>query len=106
MAAEDLRQLVQRAERGHESVLPELRILLDREPGLWRYVSDMARIAEDSMIELVPGPNRLPQECLGRKFAELKAQLDGPSPSLLDRLLAERVAICWRAASYSDAAYA
>jgi hypothetical protein len=106
MCAEELRQLVQQAEKGNEAVLPELHVLLDRDPGLWRYAGDMARIAEDSMIELAAGPNLLLKECLSRKLAELKTQLTGPAPSLLDSLLAERVAICWLFASYSDASYA
>jgi len=105
-AAEALRQLVQRAERGDESVLPELRRLLDRAPDLWRYAGDMARIAEDSLIELASGPNLLLKESLLRKLAELKGELAGPAPSLLDRLLAERVALCWLATTHSDAAYA
>src|SRR5262245_7389076 len=95
MAVEDLRELFQRAERGDEAVLPELRRLLDHEPALWRYAGDMARIAEASLVELAAGSNVLLKEGLARTLAELKAQLAGPNPSLLDRLLAERVAICW-----------
>ena len=105
-AAEALRQLVQRAERGDESVLPELRRLLDREPGLWKFAGDMGRIAEDSLVALAAGPNLLLKESLGRKLAAMKGELAGPAPSLLDRLLAERVALCWLATTYSDAAYA
>jgi hypothetical protein len=105
-AAERLQQLVRRAEQGDQSVLPELRAVLDRDPGLWRFAGDLARLAEDSMIALAAGHNLLLKESLSRKVAELKAELAGPTPSLLDRLLAERVAICWLMASYSDTAYA
>jgi hypothetical protein len=105
-AAEALQQLVQKAERGDEAALPELRRLLDREPGLWRFAGDLARIAEDSMIALAAGQNLLLRESLARSVAELKAELAGPAPSRLDRLLAERVAVCWLATTYSDAAYA
>jgi hypothetical protein len=105
-AAEDLEQLVRRAERGDESALPELRRLLDREPALWRFAGDMGRIAEDSLVALAAGPNLLLKEALGRRLAELKAELAGADPSPLDRLLAERVAACWLGATYSDASYA
>jgi hypothetical protein len=66
----------------------------------------MARIAEESMLALAAGPNLLLKESLVRKLAKLKAELAGPAPPLLDRLLAERVAICWLGAAFSDAAYA
>ena len=68
--AEDLRQLVQRAERGDESALPELRRLLDREPGLWHFAGDLSRIAEAAMISVAAGNNLLLKEslaaCIGR----------------------------------------
>ena len=106
MAAEDLEQLVKRAERGDESALPELRLLLDRDPALWRHAGDMGRIAEDSLVALAAGPNLLLKEALGRRLAELKAELAGADPSPVVRLLAERVAICWLGATYGDASYA
>src|SRR5262245_52457570 len=66
----------------------------------------MGRIAEDSLVALATGPNLLLKESLARKLAALKGELAGPGPPLLDRLLAERVAICWLGAAFSDAAYA
>jgi hypothetical protein len=94
VAAEYLQQLVRWAERGDESVLPQLRRLLDHEPGLRCYAGDMGRIAEDSLIEVASGPHLMLKESLARKLTELKAKLAGPAPSVLDCLLAERVAIC------------
>ena len=102
----ELKQLVKRAKKGDQTVLAELRRFLDSRPDVWRHAGDLARIAEESTTALAAGVNLFLRESLQRKLAEMKAELMGPTPSLLDRLLVERVAICWLAAGYSDAAAA
>jgi hypothetical protein len=104
--ANELKRIVKRAKNGDQTVLPELRRFLDSRPDVWRHAGDLARIAEESTTALAAGKNLLLKESLSRKLAELKTELAGESPSLLDRLLVERVAICWLAAGYSDAAAA
>jgi hypothetical protein len=44
-------------------------------------------------------------ECLERKLANLKAEVEGPSPSPFERLLAERIVACWLQVQYADMAY-
>jgi hypothetical protein len=44
-------------------------------------------------------------ECLERKLADLRAEVAGPSPSPLERLLAERIVACWLQVQYADTAY-
>ncbi len=106
LAEEELRRLVQRAEKGDQTALPELKHFLDSRVDLWRHAGDLARIAEESTTAMAAGDNLLLKESLQRKLAEMKAELAGASSSLLDRLLAERVAVCWLSAAYSDAAAA
>src|SRR5262249_20583590 len=45
-------------------------------------------------------------ESARRKAEQLRAELAGPEPSPLERLLIERVVSCWLQVNYADAAYA
>jgi hypothetical protein len=102
-----MRLLLERAERGDRSVLPALEMLLDSTPEVWREYGDLARVAEDSWIELVAGPNLLLKESLRRKLAERKAELlSDKAASPLEELLVERVGAGWLQTTYADAAAA
>ena len=80
----ELARLLQRAEAGDRSVLPQLRQVLDSDDHLWRSYGDLAAHAEASLAMLAAGPNLLLAESLKRKLAELKAELGGESPSPLE----------------------
>jgi hypothetical protein len=40
-----------------------------------------------------------------RDSKALQAELEGPSPTVLERLLSERIAVCWLAVCYQEALY-
>ena len=52
------------------------------------------------------GENDVVQEAVRMKLAELRDELAGPEASSLERLLANRVALCWLQVHYADTAYA
>jgi hypothetical protein len=56
---------------------------------------DLARQAELSLIHEAAGENIAFREALTRKLELLRAELAGPAPTPVERLLAERVAACW-----------
>jgi hypothetical protein len=87
-------------------VLPQLREFLDAAPALWKEYGDLALHAEASLGMLAVGENLYLGECLHRKLDDMKHELAGPSPSPLDRLLAERVVACWAEVAYFDALWA
>jgi hypothetical protein len=97
---------VQRAEQGDEAALPELRVALDANPWCWNRYGDLGRQAQAAWLELIGGKNLMLKESVGRRAEELRAELAGPEPSPLERLLVERVVSCWLQTSYADAAYA
>ena len=99
---EELREVLERAEQGDRSALPELRRLLDANPRAWQAWGDVAALAEAAGIDLAAGPNLVLKESLARKLAALKAELAGPAPSALERLLIERAVVCWMQAAYGD----
>jgi hypothetical protein len=96
-AEAEVRDLLQRAERGDESVLPALRRFLDARPELWRQLSDLARHAERALIRLLGENDLLAAESMERRLAELKGQLAGPEASPLEQLLSDRTALTWLA---------
>src|SRR3954453_5441618 len=98
----ELRQLVARAEQGDDSALPALRRLLDNTPALWREYGDLARQAELAWLRLMCGSNLALRESLLRKAAELKAELGGEAQPPLEKLLVERVVLCWLQVHYAD----
>jgi hypothetical protein len=103
---ERLQSLVKRAEQGDESALPTLRAALDANPWIWERYGDLAQQSQAAWLQLIAGPNLLLRESVERKAAQLRAELAGPGPSPLERLLVERVIACWLQVQYADAAYA
>jgi hypothetical protein len=103
---ERLQRLVQRAEGGDESVMPELRVALDANPWCWQRYGDLAQQSMAAWLQLVAGKNLLLLESAQRKAEQLRVELAGPAPSPLERLLVERVVACWLQTNFADAAYA
>src|SRR3954447_18373754 len=107
MTAEaDLRAALERAQRGDREALPALRSALDAHPEVWQQFGDLAAHAERSWVELIAGPDLALAEALGRKVAALKAELAGPAPTPLERLLVGRGAATWLQTHQADAAVA
>jgi hypothetical protein len=100
---EQLARLLDRAEKGDRSVLPELRKLLDDQPRLWQGYGDLGLQARGSLIQLTAGTNLLLSETLLRKTASMKGELAGESASVLERLLADRVVATWLELNYLEA---
>jgi hypothetical protein len=101
-----LQELVRRAQQGDRSVLPELREALDANPKLWQSYGDLALQAQAIWLDLIAGKDLALQECVLRKLEAMRADLAGPAPTPLEKLLVERVAACWLQTMYADALYA
>jgi hypothetical protein len=67
---------------------------------------DLARHAQLTLISKLSGKNLLFKEALTRKLDLLRAELAGPAPTPLERLLAERVAACRLHLHYLEMVYA
>jgi hypothetical protein len=97
-----LQAVVGRANAGDREALAELRLLLDTHPEIWRTMGDLSRLAELAWIDLVAAGNLLTAESVKRKIQDLKSDLSGPSPDMLETLLVEQVAITWLAARQAE----
>src|SRR6185437_6418387 len=66
-------------------------------------VGDIAALARDALIQHATGGTAaLSAELMRRKIDALRAELAGPNPTPLERILAERVALCWFDVNASD----
>jgi hypothetical protein len=93
--------LVTRAREGDEEALPALRKALAREAPEWRAwfpetFGDPSRWLIDTLVRSAVGETDLASaEGLEMKLAQVRTDLEGPSPTPLEKLLAERAAVCW-----------
>jgi hypothetical protein len=101
-----VRALLTRAQRGDASTLPALRQLLQRPEVVDAMGGDLAGQAEQSLIKAAAGDDLAFQEALTRKLELLRAELAGPSPSPVERLLVERAVACWLQVQDADVRYA
>jgi hypothetical protein len=101
-ALDELHQLVARARAGDLEVLPQLRAVLAEHSEVWR-CGDVAIMARDSWITLIAGQDLAMKELLTRNAEALRAEVVGPDPSPLERLLADRIVACWLQVHHADA---
>jgi hypothetical protein len=93
--------LVERAEAGDESTLPELRRLLDC-PGAAKLFTNLAGRVRNAFVREIVRKNLLLREVLTREADQLRASLLGPDPTRVERLLAERVVVNWLQMGHAD----
>src|SRR5262245_49910915 len=91
------------AKKGDSGVLPRLRELLREFPVLAESYGNLAAQAEAGWAALAAGPDLYLRECVLQKAEALRGELGGPSPSPVERLLAERAVACWLQVYYFDA---
>jgi hypothetical protein len=103
----DLGRLLQRARAGEEASVAGLQNLLDRSPAIVQILGgDLAREAERALVQAISGDDVAQREAIRRKMADLRLELGGPSPPPLERLLVERVVLCWLHVYYADCGFA
>jgi hypothetical protein len=90
----DLPAVLRRARSGDESALPALRRVLDTGE-LVESLGNLALQVEATLIKNAAGENLAFKEGVGRKMAKIRADLAGLDAPPLERLLADRVAVCW-----------
>lgn len=103
MAPEDrVRTLLGRAHAGDPTVVPQLRALLDARPELWRQHGDLAQHVRTALLDFAAGKSLWAREAFERKMNELTAELAGESPSALEKILIERIVVCWAQSYLAD----
>lgn len=106
IVARELRELVARAKGGDATVLPTIRRILDDHPEISAYVGDVARLAEAVWIEMLVAEDPLGAEAIKRHAAQMRAELEGPHPTPLERLLIAQITSTWLEVAYAQMAAA
>jgi hypothetical protein len=102
---DQLGQLVERAKKGDTSALPALRAFLV-DPGIVDKLNgDLARVAQQSLVNAAAGEDLAFREALLRKLEVLRAELAGSDPTPVEQLLVQRVVGCWLQLHHADALY-
>lgn len=103
---EEMRALIERAQRGDESTLPVIRKIVERPEGVALLHGDLAVQAEQSLVKVMGGKNLAYREAITRKLEMLRAELLGENPTPVERLLVERAVACWLQVQEADIRYA
>lgn len=91
-----LEALSQAALAGDTAALDQLRTALDNCPYVWRRLADLEQLVEHKLIELVAGSDPLRVEACRKRCSELRHELlEGDAGSLLVKMAASRVVMCW-----------
>jgi len=96
--------VIDRAQDGDEEALKSLKRVLDEVPKIARIV-DLARDVEHSIVKKISGNDVFTQEALPRNLEAMREEIAGKTPSPLERLLAERITVCWLELQYFEAIY-
>ncbi len=96
----EVEPMLNRAQAGDISVLPELRAWLDGHPEVWQRAGDLALHAQEKLLTLVAGQDLFAWESIRRKLEQIRIDLAPSSP--LEKLLADRIALCWLAVHFAD----
>jgi hypothetical protein len=97
-------ELVSRANRGDAEALAEVRAILDRNPGVWQEIADLAAHTQAALIRLIATGNQVLAESLPKKLEAMKAELQGESPTPLEKILVERIVAGWLQVEFAEAA--
>jgi hypothetical protein len=101
---DELKDLLRRAAEGDASTLPVVREYLKR-PGTLDAYSDMGRIAQQTLVKLFTGEHLVNREAMLARLEQLREELAGPTPTPLERLLAERIVACQLHLDYLELNY-
>jgi hypothetical protein len=94
----ELDALCDRANNGDKSCLPEVRALLadgGRGMALREANGSPSEWLRRHLVEKACGKNVLIKEAMEQEMDDLQADLSGPNPTPIEKLLAERASICW-----------
>jgi hypothetical protein len=104
-----LTAMSQLAAKGDERASQALIEACQTVPRLWEILSTLSSLAVRSWVDLLaserPGAE-IVRRTIEKEIERKRSEVAGEEPSPLERLLAERVALCWVAATYADAEYA
>ena len=105
---QEIRDLVKRASNGDRTTRPEiLALLADGDRGLYyqETYGSSADWLRQSIVKKAAGENVLSQEAIRQKLDCVRSELEGPNPTPIERILAERATLCWALVNWYENSY-
>ncbi|WP_439623990.1 hypothetical protein [Gemmata sp.] len=102
----EINATIRKAESGNAAALDEVKLLLARPGTADLFGGNVAREAVRKLVTTYAGKNPAVRESILRKLEELRAEVSGPNPSPLEKLLVERVVATWLHLHHLEAVYA
>ena len=103
---DQLRGVVEKAQDGDEEALTKVKEIFREAPGMARIFADLAGEAERSLVKRLTGGDPVVREALPVRLKTMRKELAGSDPSVLERLLAERIVACWLQLQHAEIIYA
>lgn len=102
-----LADVMARADKGDTAALADLKRAHDAVPTLCHHYSGLRENAEWTLLlAMLPKEQLGARELFVRQLDAMRRDLAGPDPTPLERLLVDRVVLCWLFATYADTRYA
>jgi hypothetical protein len=93
---------MQRAKAGNESAASHLRAMLEDFPVLCRDTRDLMEQTQDGWLKLLTGSDLSQRVMIEHQLQSLRKELGGFNVSVAERLLIDRILICWLQLAYAD----
>ena len=94
-----------RANAGDQRAREVLKKFLDAHPDFWSQVGNLALHAESSLVEAATGGEWFASEAVKREAARLRQSLLGRSPTPLETMAVERLALTWLQLQYVESRF-
>ena len=103
-AREEIRAFIDKAEAGDRQAAAQVAKMIQAIPRPADIIApDIAKVVEERLIRRSYGKDaHASMEAVRYRLASLRQELAGPSPSAVERLLAERAALCWLDCYFAD----
>lgn len=103
---EQIKALSVQAEQGDKAARQRLGEAIAETAPIWRQAGDLAHLAEEEWLRLIAGPNAPFAESLRQQMAAMRKELRGSAPAPVEKLLVDRIVVCWLQAQFADLSYA
>ncbi|MFO0888005.1 MAG: hypothetical protein U0790_02540 [Isosphaeraceae bacterium] len=101
----EMGEFLERSAKGDERTIPQIHALLadpERGPIALHHCGTSAQWLRQAVAKKASGGNLLVMEAVQRKIDQTRTELEGPNPTPIERLLAERAALCWQIANWYE----
>ena len=107
LTPKELQHLLNKANKGDKQAFDSLCTRLDGTAWFWEKAGNMAYEAQEALLSGVLGAEALlTHEVHRRKCVALRRELEGAAPTPIERLLVDRVVLCWLHLHAAEALYA